>query len=664
MPAMPDEGCEDEEAGARLRNSLTRLQEAAPAIAAEVVIAPPVKEYLRKVASRVGTVNSFTTKGKRLKTPIDTIYVALPIDHVLSVRVEDEQVVEAWVEQVNSEASEPVASWQDTVAPEIHRLAPPWLLQRARDAVDQRVAVGSLPALKRPLIAAPPWYPGTKREFLRLDAVDAMGLARTAVICGPPGSGKSSVSRFVSFALCQSLLDSDRSPAVEAFGNAWPDRPARHVPVYVELRRFFSHGGCQDPDVDATVKHIWEFLREDLQLDTDLRDIRRHLADMPILWVLDGVDEVPLPLGPGGLEKRIRQMSELVGSITTEFDQSSVFLTCRDYALTSWNLDSLPRFTLASMRVEDATGLLERLCERRGTSQAQLSHEVSRVLKAVQAVPATLRDYPLFLSLMAAIYWDDDGGSLPHTRAALYERSIHLLLERWSESEDDDRSLIEQLNCTREELVKRLEKIAYDTHAKSPADSRVTPDIDFATLLVELFRMGNTVDAHRVLAYLSEHSGVLVGREPEVFAFAHRGFQEFLAGAHFKREAEALLHAGAAAAFPNAAQLLASDTLLWREPLLLLAESIVEGERPGDVWILVAELLEAADKLSDTEGGWWIRWLVARVFDQQGLIDRQTIRDRYLVARVGESSLRLLQSDALSAPVAGAAMADVSDDGR
>jgi len=634
--------------GERLSGSLTRLQQPGPAAATHISLSSELKEYLKRVASRVGTVNSFSTTGGRLRTPIDAVYVALPVNRVLSVRVENENVVDVWIEQDDGESDDARRDHEGADPDLGSRAAPPWLEERAKDAVGQRTALGALPALKKPLISAPPWYPGIKKGFLRLDAADAIGLARHAVITGPPGSGKSSVTRFVSFSLCQWLLGRPLSPTVETFGSAWRDQPPRHVPVYIELRRLFTRGSCKEPDVEATVQQVWEFLGEELSLESDLTRIRRELVDLPTVWILDGVDEIPLPLEPNGLQDRKRQVRELVESIASEFDQATILLTCRDYAISSWDLDDIEQFTLASMRSEDAQCLLQRLCERRETPEDRLPSEVKRVLEAVQSVPATLRDYPLFLSLMAAIYWDDEQGGLPHTRALLYERSIQLLLERWSVSDDDERSLMEQLNCSPDDLVERLEVIAYETHARSLAETHETPDIDFATLLVQLFRMGNTVDAHRVLAYLSEHSGVLVAREPEVFAFAHRGFQEFLAGARFKREAEDLLQRGAAEAFPRAADLLASDPLLWREPLLLLAESIVEGERPGDVWILVAELLEAAERHAD-DGEWWIRWLVARVFDQQGLIDRQTVRDRHLVPLVGESSLRLLRSGALSA---------------
>lgn len=639
--------------GGRLGETLAGLQAPPPeedqlGVSQQLVLSAELARYLRSLAQRVGSISSFGAGGERLQTPLDLVYVPLPIDHVVGVRVEAERLVDAWIEPASAELSDAPEDDGYELKATPGAEAPDWLAERARRAVEEQEIGGSLPTRRRPLISAPTWYDGTKHSFMRLDGVDAVALAETVVIAGPPGSGKSTVVRYVTHSLCNWLLDREPSSAAATFRASWPTQAPDRIPLHIDLRQLFSHSEFEDVSKTPTVKQLTSILSNDLDLDIDLRQ-ELLACELPTLWVLDGVDEIPLPLGEDGLSKRIRQIRSLIAAVRAEYDDAVVVLTCRDYALKAWELDDFRHFTLASLTNEDAEMLLTRLCQQRGIDAAQLDAEVGRVLAAIREVPAALRDYPLFLSLMAAIYWDDDeGGGLPHTRAALYQRAIDLLLDRWTHDESDE-PLVRRLNCTRDDLIVRLEGVAFATHSLSIEDSNETPDINFSTLLVELFRMGNTVDVHRVLAYLSEHSGVLVARDPEVFAFAHRGFQEYLAGSHLKREAESRLQRGGQEAFPSVVDLLASDPLLWREPLLLMAESIVEGSRPDDIWILVGEMIESVESSDTDHERWWAGWLVAKIFYQQDLIDRVSTRDRHLVARVGASARRLLESGALTA---------------
>lgn len=503
----------------------------------------------------------------------------------------------------------------------------------------------------RPLIAAPPWYDGTRERFWPLYAEDAAELWQRLILLGPPGSGKSTFLRYVAQHQAAVALG-DRGPDTE--GNGYGFR----IPVYLELRKVFGAGDGIDINSDVDESTIWEYLRNDLDR-AGLRDaagiLRREALNGRAVILLDGIDEIPVPSARDAQDRRRAQIRSLANSVDTLFPGSPVVMSGRDYAYRGWTVEGFHRVTINPLRGVDVDRLLENLGRKRSMAGKRLTDEVSALRGALEDVPEALRSYPLFVSLMASLYWAERRSALPQTRSELYRESVDLLLERWNSNEPGQPSLIEQLGCSREELEHRLRRVAFITHQQGVGMDGAIMDIDYSVLVTELFRLGNQSDPHKILAYLSEYAGVLVAQEPEHFRFAHRGFQEYFAAGYL---AETLtigdVSETTASAYRDARAIFDSSPQVWREPFLLLGEILNAHSGQDRAWNLIAELAHKRDE-SAAEGATrsqdeWTHWLAGRMILDSRMYERVGLRDAFVVNELRRGLVGVLADRVLPAP--------------
>jgi formylglycine-generating enzyme required for sulfatase activity len=208
---------------------------------------------------------------------------------------------------------------------------------------------------------------------------------------------------------------------------------------------------------------------------------------------------------------------------------------------------------------------------------------------------------------------------LPDTRAQLYEDTVDMLLHRWDEGKTGgEQPLLRQLlartgfaNTTVAQVKTELGKLAYEVHGAMPnAEEDTLADIqekDLAEALRGLHRDKSHDWAYKVIGAIKERSGLLLERKPGVYAFPHRTFQEYLAGAHLstleKFVEEACRHA--------------AEGPVWREAILLAAGRLAHGN--GQYWQplgLVGELCPR--KAGETDAAWRNVWLAGDVLLEIG----------------------------------------------
>ena len=163
------------------------------------------------------------------------------------------------------------------------------------------------------------------------------------------------------------------------------------------------------------------------------------------------------------------------------------------------------------------------------------------------------------------------GGRLRGGRAGIYERSVELLLDRWNEVRDvlDGGTVSEQLGMDIDEIRCALERLAFDVHReRSSAGDEEAAEITDTELWKVLDRERSKeriVDERRVMDYLHERSGILLGESPSLYRFPHRSYQEYLAAGHLIR-----------CDFPDLLEeVVAEDAALWREVVQLAAGQLV-----------------------------------------------------------------------------------------
>jgi len=233
---------------------------------------------------------------------------------------------------------------------------------------------------------------------------------------------------------------------------------------------------------------------------------------------------------------------------------------------------------------------------------------------------------------MATVFLKGDEEGLPARKGALYRQSIWLLLDRWAQVKPGAPALTDLLGgATLETLYDRLAALAYDVHCQC-GDKPGTPEIDEELLYKHLKPMGRHVAAD-LIPYLSENAGVLVspGQDDrhDVFHFAHRSFQEYLAASHVVKTC---LETGT---FDLVRQLIERQAQTWREPCKLVGDVLTDTDRAGDLWDLLDDLLDddVPEHVAPDDSPWWPVWLAGQIAIEQEL----HVRDRL---RKGEKAVR------------------------
>lgn len=190
-----------------------------------------------------------------------------------------------------------------------------------------------------------------------------------------------------------------------------------------------------------------------------------------------------------------------------------------------------------------------------------------------------------------------------------------MLLWRWEETKQgvktSIRQLLQQAGQSEIDLKRVLWKLAFEAHNQTASDEQgeSLADISEWKLIQELAKL-NEQDlswAREMVSVMKLRTGLLLERAPGQFAFPHRTFQEYLAGAHLSSQSD----------FPKLGTELAEDTL-WREVILLAVSRLVRIA--GDMYkplILVQELCPQQSK-NDTLS-WYKAWLAGDILLEAGL---------------------------------------------
>lgn len=619
----------------RLSHTLRTLQRGK---AARTSPSPELAAYLRYVAGeQVGYIRVLSAGAGRTDVPLSRVYADVKVDLSLSINIVNNLVADAWLDTPRAHAADP-AGLRAVVS----------LVQEMIDrGLDQ-----SYPDLaERPLVLAPPWSDRRRDSFWRLDALDAASLFPRLVVLGPPGGGKSTFAK----ALALLLITHYGRHEGDHAANALTKRSWAHgalAPVVIELRRLVEWPGFPKLGEPATEGLLWDYVRDRLNranLGHVCDALRTELLQGRGCVLFDGIDEVPVPPGRDSFEMRREQIHHLARSVAAVYGGSRIVFTARSYAYRDWELPDFAQVTLQPLDRRAAVQLIRNLASQRGLSTKDANDEVEGLLQALEEVPTAIKDYPLFLSLMAALYWQGDERALPSTKASLYRESIDLLLNRWAEDDRDEAPLTEQLGCDAHALFTRLERIAYQTHSAGERDRTKGITIDFPILVTELFRLGDDVNSHSVLAYLTERAGVLVAQERETFTFAHRGYQEYLAASYLSKEVDASLNEDEEDVFVLVRRLMRDGPLHWREPLVLLGDLVRSGRRPNDIWALMAGLLARPEGTQDETDGWaWCAWLCGRYVLEHHLDEAVPSRARGTVNLLRSELTQLIERERLS----------------
>jgi formylglycine-generating enzyme required for sulfatase activity len=295
----------------------------------------------------------------------------------------------------------------------------------------------------------------------------------------------------------------------------------------------------------------------------------------------------------------------------------------QDFELAPFDAEKINRFIdawyaelgrLRVVRPEDAGGLARRL------QDAVRRPDLWR-----------LAPNPLLLTVMALVHTHK--GRLPEARALLYEETVDILLWRWEQLKVGGeqemprlRQLLLKAGRGDVDLKRVMWELAFQAHSEGGAgDEEALADIGELTLVKALARLHPKEDwtwAREVVEQMKERAGVLLERQPGVFTFPHRTFQEYLAGAYLSAQGD----------FAWQATKLVEEGALWREVVLLAVGRLVYLS--GDVdkpLALMGEL--CPEQAVDEELAWRKAWLAGDALVEMGL---NRVRDSALERDLAE----------------------------
>ncbi|MFO1434288.1 MAG: SUMF1/EgtB/PvdO family nonheme iron enzyme [Candidatus Competibacteraceae bacterium] len=426
----------------------------------------------------------------------------------------------------------------------------------------------------RQQVQAMPLFREDQADDMRpLSALEAAALQRRLVLTGAPGSGKTTFVNRLCLALARAeWKDLER----------WPKRERRRLPVLVILRDFAQWIASRPTPPEPCAALLWEFIEHDLKrrkLDFAGEWVQQALEQGQAQVFLDGLDEVPPAL-------RSTVLPTIV-EFARRYENAWLLITCRvaSYQQVEWRLpeERFPKFELApfdSNKIQHfVTAWYDEMAERWKEPRERTRELAAKLNEALHRSDlARLAPNPLLLTVMALVHTHDK--VLPDHRAVLYERIVELLLWRW-EGRKQDRgeepellARLRQAGCSPVDLLRELRRIAFEAHAqvKDSDNPEQVAGIADAVLWKELSRLHpdkeqNLNWARGLVEHIRQRAGLLVEREPGVFTFPHRTFQEYLAGVHLAVELD----------FIAEAMKLAERGAFWREVILLAVGYLVHS---------------------------------------------------------------------------------------
>ncbi|MCA9708872.1 MAG: CHAT domain-containing protein, partial [Myxococcales bacterium] len=359
---------------------------------------------------------------------------------------------------------------------------------------------------------------------------------RALVMLGDPGSGKTTQLQQVLLW----MLDRERGPTSLRL-------PEGTVPVFVALQEFpgaikalGAHAGFEALVAWAAAQHLGE-------LSAQL--IGRLLASPRVLYLLDGLDEIPDP------EQRVQVSTTIAKAHVNGPSEHHMLVSSRyagysDVKQVHRALDNafleLKLRPLDDEQVEHLVRNWNRAVESREArkqgrpaSEQEAQRRAEALLRRIRAPGFTGEDQlaqmartPLLLTALCLIDRErrrKRQGGLPKDREAIYAECEEILLEQW------------QLEARRgkpslgaEEAGRILQPVAYWLHGEEKRrHARVA---ELRGPVEEGLRAAKKAgeDAGEFVRSFTSESGLLTPWGPQEYGFVHLGFQEHLAALHVR----------------------------------------------------------------------------------------------------------------------------------
>lgn len=450
----------------------------------------------------------------------------------------------------------------------------------------------------------------------RVPVLDAIASSSRIVITGGPGTGKSSLCRFLATCLayaCDPEMEkTDNIKGLDLLGSSWIHGAI--LPLYVNLRAFSSNENVFPKTVaEATAQSLLDYLCN--QTRSFGKDLESYLTNTEVptdgaILLLDGLDEVYQEQNRVILQRIIENWAE-------RFDKCRIVVTSRTYAyrhdsrwrLAKFETEELAPYTWKQMHqyienwYSQAALLRPAIYGGLEVAETQTTNQANDLMRTIVGSPALwpLARQPLMLALLTLIH--DDHRKLPDKQAELYEKTVELL-DHWNVNSSGNHLAKKLNNLNLEAMRAALKLTAFDLQKQRVQHQRYPASIHRKELLEKLMQQQDQGDGlgaaiEDVLEYLATRNGILVSDKNGLYRFPHLSIQEYLAACALielydecempedfdKSEPGNLV-------FPkNLALLLKREPYRWRNVAMFAGSIIAIGKGQDRRWGLIEALL-------------------------------------------------------------------------
>lgn len=461
---------------------------------------------------------------------------------------------------------------------------------------------------------------------------EAFQKERWLVILGDPGSGKTTLARWLTVKLAQAMLNGDSEVNVPL---AQVDPQVKEsdekislglprLPVLVRVSDYAeAYRKKQQMLVEYLGYHPWLGLfptngGEKLSPENLNKLIKNYLKQGKAVIILDGMDEITAS------NQRLEIVSKIDEFIKDWIDIKDPLKSQHIQVVLSINNEAIPlkiggnqiiitsriagyhqspiKSNVTQVIIEPMRRVaVEYFCDtwtravyssKSNVNSENLEKEATEEAEALKAAIydpnrpriRQLASNPLLVTILSIVFHRDK--ALPEQRADLYDLAMKIFMEDWRKT-----------GLTAEELILILSPLAAYIHQNYPTGLIESKELKaiIKKYLDELpkfksksqLMIDEKVD--EFITIVEEDVGLLAARGQKIYGFLHLTFQEYLAALYLIRSKD------------TAAQEIISrlDNPRWREPILLALGHISSQWVPGECEKLLQALLDADDPLGD-----------------------------------------------------------------
>lgn len=365
----------------------------------------------------------------------------------------------------------------------------------------------------------------TRTEYVNVPISLSQVLAKNTIIIGGPGTGKSTLLRWLAVTFAQG-----RQWEPERLG---PEADVDRLPVYVELGKlpdeYLQGEGGNEPKWTELLPHL--ISRQEGFDEQAAAVVQRSLSDGRCLVLCDGLDEVVDQTARRRIAASLREFGRLCsgnrvivsGRPAGLVEVDSAFASFQRCRIKPFSPEQVQAFFRFWYSLDPSLSPEEQIA-----GADNLFHEVQN-----RPTVAELATTPLLATIILLIWRNE--GQLPEQRVELYEKCCKILIENWEAHHQVKRGKWGKLSWM--EHLRLLAPLAYRIHSQEQRTgvSRSTLIPILATVLLEesfCAEEDARQEASSFLEVAGLRSGLLQRLGGDEYGFPHLVFQEYLA-AHY-----------------------------------------------------------------------------------------------------------------------------------